>query len=224
MIAVDRQAIVRDHYPQGTNVAQAFLPARFSIPDSEIGYPGYDPQKARDLIHKTPQHERNIRFLYPTGTSRAWALRPERLYADISAMLTRAGFNITPVPVPWSTYEQTLRTRQENHDIFLSGINGGFRDPDYFMATLFSAPTPELGMDSRTLRSLVDKAAQLPDGDQRKDSYRGINDRLLQEKTAFPLAFPTTGVAVDTRTAAFPLSSTGFENFNDVRLNEQRQR
>lgn len=222
MVAVDRQAIVRDHYPQGTSVAQAFLPARFNVPENDIGFPAYDPQEAKNLLENSGRKKHTARFLYPTGSSRSWALRPEQLYADISAMLARAGFSITPIPVPWSVYDETLRTRSTDHDIFLSGINGGFRDPDYFMATLFSAPTPELGVESATLRSLVDDAAQLPDGENRQDIYRQINARVMQEKIALPLAFPTTGVAVDSRTSFFPLSSTGFEDFNSIQLNETR--
>ncbi|WP_047690544.1 ABC transporter substrate-binding protein [Kocuria sp. ZOR0020] len=220
MASIDRQAVVRDHYPQGTNVAQAFLPARFNVPDTEVGFPGYNPQEARDLLGASQYDGAPLRFLYPTGASRSWALEPERLYADISAQLTRTGFEISPVPVPWSIYEETLRTRSQDHDLFLSGVNGGFRDPDYFTATLFSAPTPELGLDSPSLRTLINDAANVDDGEDRQELYRRANSRVIQEKAAMPLAFPTTGVAVDSRTASFPLSSTGFEEFNAIRLNE----
>ncbi|MDO5618348.1 ABC transporter substrate-binding protein [Kocuria sp.] len=220
MSAVDRQAIVRDHYPEGTSVAQAFLPARFNVPNTDVGFPGYNPAEARDLLGSSQYDGAPLRFLYPTGASRSWALEPERLYADLSAMLTRAGFEIVPVPVPWSVYDETLRTRSRDHDLFLSGITGGFRDPDYFTATLFSALTPELGSDSKVLRDLVDQASQSADGEQRQDLYRQVNTRVIQEKVALPLAFATTGVAVDARTAAFPLSSTGFEEFNSLTLNE----
>lgn len=219
MASVDRQAIVRDHYPEGTNTAQEFLPARFNVPGNDVGYPGYNPQRARELLAGSAYEDAPLRFLYPTGASRQWGLEPEQLFAELSALLTRTGFQITPVPVPWSIYAETLRTRSEDHDLFLSGVNGGFRDPDYFMATLFSAPTPELGLRSEALRSLVDQAAAEPDGEERQELYRRVNRRVTQEKAALPLAFPTSGVAVDDRTASFPLSSTGFEEFNALQLN-----
>lgn len=220
MASIDRQAVIRDHYPQGTNVAQAFLPARFNVPDSDVGFPAYNPQEARDLLDASQYDGTPLRFLYPTGASWSWALEPARLYAEISAQLTRSGFEITPVPVPSSIYNETLRTRSQDHDLFLSGINGGFRDPDYFTATLFSAPTPELGLDSPLLRAVIDDAAELADGEPRQELYRQSNNRVIQERAAMPLAFPTTGVAVDSRTSHFPLSSTGFEEFNEVQLNE----
>lgn len=220
MTAVDRQAIVRDHFPEGSSVAQEFLPARFNIPDAEVGYPAYSPQQARDIVSDSTYDGTALRFVYPTGASRQWGLQPEQLFADIAALLTRVGFEIEPVPVAWSVYSETIRTRSEDHDLFLFGSNGGFRDPDYFMATLFSAPTPQLGMDSETLRDLVDEAAAMADGDERQQVYRRVNARIMVEQAALPLAFPVSGVAVDSRTVSFPLNSTGFEEFNRLQLNE----
>lgn len=218
MSAVDRQALARDHFPQGTSVAQEFLPARFSIPDDDVGYPGYNPQRARRLLEELDYDGTPLRFAYPLGASRPWALEPERLYADISAQLVRSGFEITPVPIPWSTYQETLRTRAAEHHLFLSGLSGGLRDPDFFASVLFSAPTPELALDSPGLRELVEAAAQEPDGEQRSDLYRRVNSRVTRHKAALPLAFPITAVAVSRSTAYFPLSSTGFESFRDVEL------
>lgn len=216
--AVDRHALVRDHFPQGTQVAQEFLPARFSIPDDEVGYPGYNPQRARRLLEENEYDGAPLRFAYPVGSSRPWALEPERLYADLSAQLVRAGFAIEPVPIPWSTYAETLRTRSADHQLFLSGLSGGLRDPDFFTSVLFSAPTPELGLDSLGLRELVDEAAATPSGDQRQELYRQVNTRVARHLAALPLAFPITAVAVNARTAYFPLNSTGFEAFRDVEL------
>lgn len=218
MSAIDRQALVREHYPEGTGVAQDFMPARFDIPDGDAGYPGYNPQDARRALEDSGYDGTPLRFAYPTGASRSWALEPERLYADISAQLVRCGFRIEPVPVPWSTYAQTLRSRSADHDLFLSGLSGGLRDQDFFSAVLFSARTPELDLDSESLHELVEEAAQEPDGEQRQELYSRVGDQVTDHRAALPLAFPITAVAVNGRTASFPLSSTGFEPFREVEL------
>lgn len=218
MSAIDRQALVRDHYPEGTEVAQDFLPARFNIPEGDEGYPGYNPQRARRILEEAGYDGTPLRFAYPTGVSRSWALEPARLYADISAQLVRSGFEIEPVPVPWSTYAQTLRTGSADHDLFLSGLSGGLRDQDFFTAVLFSATTPELDLDSESLHEIVEEAAQEPDGERRQELYSEVGDRAAQHRAALPLAFPVTAVAVNRRTASFPLSSTGFEPFREVEL------
>lgn len=220
MSAIDRQALVREHYPEGTGVAQDFMPARFDVPDGDAGYPGYNPQDARRALEDSGYDGTPLRFAYPTGASRSWALEPERLYADISAQLVRCGFRIEPVPVPWSIYAQTLRSRSADHDLFLSGLSGGLRDQDFFSAVLFSARTPELDLDSESLHELVEEAAQEPDGEQRQELYSRVGDQVAQHRAALPLAFPITAVAVNQRTASFPLSSTGFEPFREVELTQ----
>lgn len=220
MSAIDRQALVREHYPEGTGVAQDFMPARFDVPDGDAGYPGYNPQDARRALEDSGYDGTPLRFAYPTGASRSWALEPERLYADISAQLVRCGFRIEPVPVPWSIYAQTLRSRSADHDLFLSGLSGGLRDQDFFSAVLFSARTPELDLDSESLHELVEQAAQEPDGEQRQELYSRVGDQVAQHRAALPLAFPITAVAVNQRTASFPLSSTGFEPFREVELTQ----
>lgn len=220
MSAIDRQALVREHYPEGTGGAQDFMPARFDIPDGGAGYPGYNPQDARRALEASGYDGTPLRFAYPTGASRSWALEPERLYADISAQLVRCGFRIEPVPIPWSTYTQTLRSRSADHDLFLNGLSGGLRDQDFFTAVLFSARTPELDLDSDSLHELVEKAAQEPDGEQRQELYSRVGDQVAQHRAALPLAFPITAVAVNQRTASFPLSSTGFEPFREVELTQ----
>lgn len=220
MSAIDRQALVREHYPEGTGVAQDFMPARFDVPDGDAGYPGYNPQDARRALEDSGYDGTPLRFAYPTGASRSWALEPERLYADISTQLVRCGFRIEPVPVPWSIYAQTLRSRSADHDLFLSGLSGGLRDQDFFSAVLFSARTPELDLDSESLHELVEEAAQEPDGEQRQELYSRVGDQVAQHRAALPLAFPITAVAVNQRTASFPLSSTGFEPFREVELTQ----
>ncbi|WP_144791962.1 ABC transporter substrate-binding protein [Kocuria palustris] len=220
MSSVDRQALVRDHYPEGTSVAADFLPARFDIPDPDAGYPGYNPQRARKILEDTGYDGTALRFAYPTGASRSWALEPERLYADISAQLVRSGFEIEPVPIPWSTYSETLRVRSADHDLFLNGLSGGLRDQDFFTAVLFSATTPELALEAPSLHEAVEKAAQEPDGETRQELYSDVSTRVTQHRAALPLAFPITAVAVNRRTSSFPLSSTGFEPFREVELAE----
>lgn len=220
MSAIDRQALVREHYPEGTGVAQDFMPARFNIPDGTSGYPGYNPQDARRALEDAGYDGTPLRFAYPTGASRSWALEPERLYADISEQLVRCGFEIAPVPLPWSTYAQSLRTRSADHDLFLSGLSGGLRDQDFFTAVLFSATTPELDLRSESLHELIEEAAEVPDGEQRQELYSRVGDQVAQHRAALPLAFPITAVAVNQRTASFPLSSTGFEPFREVELTQ----
>ena len=61
----------------------------------------------------------------------------------------------------------------------------------------------------------------LPDGEERTAAYVSVNNRISRLLPAVPLAHPVSAVAVDDSVASFPLTSTGFEDFNEVRLNPE---
>lgn len=217
--AVDRGAIVREHYPDGTRVANQFLPARFAMDGTDLQVPSYNPQRARELLASSSYAGEPLRFYYPRGTSRTYMQEPEKIYADIAAQLVRAGFVIEPVPVDWSDgYVEQVQAPEGDRALHLLGLNGGYRDPDYFTAALFGAPRGEFGMDGAALTGAVDRAAALPDGEERSSAYASINDRVSRLLPAVPLAHPVSAVAVADSVTAFPLSSTGHEIFNRVGL------
>ncbi|MCM3686747.1 ABC transporter substrate-binding protein [Kocuria rosea] len=217
--AVDRGAIVREHYPDGTRVADQFLPARFALDGTDLRVPSYDPQRARELLASSSYDGEPLRFYYPRNTSRTYMQEPEKVYADIAAQLVRAGFVIEPVPVDWSDgYVEQVQDPDGDHALHLLGWNGGYRDPDYFMAALFGTPNGEFGLAETSLFGVVNRAARLPDGDDRSGAYVSINNRVSRLLPAVPLAHPISAVAVDGSVESFPLTSTGFEQFNRVRL------
>ena len=217
--AVDRGAIVREHYPDGTRVANQFLPARFAMDGTDLQVPSYNPQRARELLAASSYAGEPLRFYYPRGTSRTYMQEPEKIYADIAAQLVRAGFVIEPVPVAWSDgYVQQVQDPEGDHALHLLGLNGGYRDPDYFTAALFGAPRGEFGADAVSLFGAVNRAAALPDGEDRSSAYVSINNRVSRLLPAVPLAHPISAVAVGDSVTSFPLSSTGNEVFNRVDL------
>lgn len=223
--AVDRGAIVREHYPDGTRVADQFLPARFALDGTDLQLPSYDPQRARELLASSSYDGRPLKFYYPRHTSRTYMQEPEKIYADIAAQLVRVGFTIQPVPVDWSDgYVERVQDPEGDHALHLLGWNGGYRDPDYFMAPLFGSADGELGLEDTSLFGAVNRAAALPDGEERSAAYVTLNNRISRLLPAVPLAHPISAVAVGGSVASFPLTSTGFEEFNRVRLHPEDAR
>lgn len=219
--AVDRGAIVREHYPDGTRVANQFLPARFAMDGTDLEIPSYNPQRAQELLEASSYAGEPLRFYYPRNTSRTYMQEPEKIYADIAAQLVRAGFVIEPVPVEWSDgYVAQVQDPDGDHALHLLGLNGGYRDPDYFTAALFGAPHGEFGVDAASLFGAVNRAPALPDGEDRSSAYVSINNRVSRLLPAVPLAHPISAVAVDGSVTSFPLSSTGYESFNRVDLED----
>lgn len=217
--AIDRGAIARELYPNGTNVANQFIPARFNVDGEDLQVPGFNPQHARDLLSDTKYNGEPLTFYYPRNTSRLYLLQPEQVFAMISAQLTRVGFNLNPVAVNWDDdYIRKVTDPQSSHALSLLGWSGGFRDPDDFLGPLLGSPNAEFGVQDQGLITAVNRAAAMSDNSARANTYRVLNDRISELLPAVPLAHPVSAVAVNNRVETFPLTSTGHELFNDLTL------
>lgn len=217
--AIDRGAIAKSLFPNGTNVANQFVPARFNVDGDNLQIPGYDPQHAKDLLKASAYNGQRLPFYYPRHTSRMYLQEPERVYAQISAQLTRAGFSIKPVPVNWADgYADVVTDPEKGHAFSLLGWSGSFRDPDSFMAPLLGNPDSQMGYSDNGIMTAVNRAAMMPDGDSRSAAYKALNNRVSDIVPAVPLCHPVSAVAVNSRVTSFPLTSTGFERFNELQL------
>lgn len=217
--AIDRGAIARELFPNGTNVANQFIPARFNVDGEDLQVPGFNPQRARELLSDTEYDGEPLTFYYPRNTSRLYLQQPEQVFAMISAQLTRAGFNLDPVAVNWDDdYIQKVTDPQSPHALSLLGWSGGFRDPDNFLGPLLGSPNAEFGVRDRGLITAVNRAAAMSGDSARANTYRALNNRISELLPAVPLAHPVSAVAVNNRVETFPLTSTGHELFNDLTI------
>ena len=105
-----------------------------------------------------------------------------------------------------------------DHALSLLGWSGSFRDPDSFMGPLLGSSQARLGCDDAGLSTAVNRAAAMAQGDPRTASYKALNDRVSEVVPAVPLSHPVSAVAVNSRVVNFPLTSTGFERFNEIQL------
>lgn len=217
--AIDRGAIARELFPNGTNVANQFIPARFNVDGDDLQVPGFNPQRARDLLADSDYDGERLSFYYPRNTSRLYLQKPEQVFAMMSEQLTRVGFNLDPVALEWDDdYVQKVTDPESRHALSLMGWSGGFRDPDNFLGPLMGSPNAEFGIRNTGLFTAVNRAAAMSDDAARANTYRALNNRISRMLPAIPLAHPVSAVAVNSRVETFPLTSTGHELFNDLTL------
>ncbi|MCP3426231.1 ABC transporter substrate-binding protein [Rothia sp. AR01] len=220
--AINRGAVARGYYPEGTNVANDFTPALFQVGGEDTGSAyRQDQGLAKSLLEESEYDGEELTFYYPTDVSLPYLQQPAAVYAEIAADLVEAGFAIRPVPVRWGdNYLKRIAGEDSSRALALTGITGTYRDPADFVSPLFGQENPLLGARDEELFARVRRAAALPDGQERSDLYRSINERVAEEMLAVPLAFPVSAVALSQRVRQYPLSATGVENFAHVEVQD----
>lgn len=218
--AVDKQEIVNDLFIDGTETAHSFLPQIFDLQAAGTPEYEYDVEEAKALLEESGYDGREIPFYYPLNVTRAYLPSPEKVYAKLSRQLTAVGFNLKPVPIDWS--DGYLRQVQSDgpHGLHLLGWSGSYRDPDNFVTLLFGRETAEFGFSNAQLFSKIDRARKLPDGEERVQAYRNIQESITEEIPAVPLAHPISALALSPRVESYPVSPILDEVFNEIVLSK----
>ncbi|GAA2563740.1 peptide/nickel transport system substrate-binding protein [Neomicrococcus aestuarii] len=215
--AIDNNNVASEFFLRGTNEAKSFLPPSLAIPDPETVY-GYDATKAAELLSTSTYRGQEIPFVYPTGTARAYLPQPERIYARIARQLTAAGFSIKPVPMEWNNDYIANIAAGKNPGFHLLGLSGVYRDPDYFLSTLFAQYSDEFGYDSPTVQTMIRDARSTPAGAERTALYGQILETLAVDLPAYPLLYPISALALNNDVVNYPVSPVLDEPFARVEV------
>lgn len=216
--AIDKSTLVNNFFIAGTATTAQFIPPKLSGFNNAVQGIAYDPQKAKTLLAESSYKGEELKFYYPTNAARTYLPTPEKVYAQIAAELTKVGFNIKPVPIPWNDGYLTAVTGDGEHALSLMGWNGSYADPDNFVGPIFGSPGAELGMVDPQLVSKITRARSMPNGPDRVAAYESISKQIAATVPAVPIAFPISAIALSDRVASYPLSPVLNEVFNYVKL------
>ncbi len=216
--AIDKSTLVNNYFIAGTATTAQFIPPKLSGFNNAVPGIAYDPQKAKTLLAASSYKGEELKFYYPTNAARTYLPSPEKVYAQMATELTAAGFNIKPVPIPWSEGYVSAVTSSGDHALSLLGWNGSYADPDNFVGVLFGTPNAQLAMNDPQLVSKITRARSMPNGPDRVAAYQAISEQLAKTVPAVPIAFPISAIALSDRVASYPLSPVLNEVFNMVKL------
>lgn len=148
--ALNRDAAVKNLYPQGTRIANDFLPSLFMMQDeSTSAFYAYQLSKAQELLKAAGYNREKIEFYYPTDVSLAFLPEPEAMYAALSADLIKAGFNVVPKPIPWGQgYLDDISASSSSRGLALTGFVGSYRDPNAFYSRVLATTSEVIDASS----------------------------------------------------------------------------
>lgn len=219
--AIDKEALVRQTLPEGTEVASQFIPPIVNGYNKDVTTYDYNPQKARELLKQAGYADGlTLEFNYPTGVSRPYMPTPEQVFTNLSAQLEDVGITIKAAPDKWSPDYLDRVQASANHDIHLLGWTGDYNDTDNFVGVFFGHEKPEFGFDNPELFKALDEARQESVLEEQTPLYEQINEDIAKYVPAIPLAHPAPSLAFAPRVTSYPASPVNDEVYNMVKLSE----
>lgn len=186
--AINRDAIVKSKYPEGSTVAENFQPPTLDGFNGSATKYAYDPNKAKAMLTQAGVTNLTLRFHYPTEVSRPYMPNPKDIHELIKADLEAVGIKIEAIPLKWSPDYLNAVTSGNGHDLHLLGWTGDYSDAYNFIGTFFDRPKDEWGFNNAALFAQFKTADSEPDLAKRVDLYKALNAELLTFLPGVPIA------------------------------------
>ncbi|MFC7431203.1 MULTISPECIES: ABC transporter substrate-binding protein [unclassified Agrococcus] len=218
-MAIDRDQLVSQTLPEGTEVANQFIPSSVAGYNDEVTEYEYDPEAARALLAEAGYPDGfTLQFNYPTNVSRPYMPNPEEIFTNLSAQLEEVGITVDPQPNAWSPDYLDRIQGGADHGIHLLGWTGDYNDTDNFLGVFFGSQSNEWGFDNQQLFADLEAARAEPDLDAQIPLYEAINEEVATFVPGVPLAHPAPSLAFSERVESYPTSPVNDEVFNMIEL------
>ncbi|WP_082177782.1 ABC transporter substrate-binding protein [Arthrobacter sp. RIT-PI-e] len=219
--AIDKEALVSQTLPEGTEVASQFIPPVVDGYNEDVTTYDFDPERARELLTEAGYPDGfEITFNYPTNVSRPYMPTPEQVFTNLQAQLSDVGIRVNPAPAAWSPDYLNQVQGTADHGLHLLGWTGDYNDTDNFIGVFFGREKPEFGFDNPELFAALDEARGTSDRGEQTELYKDINEQIAEFNPAIPLAHPAPSLAFAPRVTSYPASPVSDEVFSEIELSE----
>ncbi len=187
-IGIDRQRIVDNFYPAGSEVASHFTPC--AIPGGCDGpeWPAYDLEKAKALLAEAGfPNGFDTTITYRDGV-RGYLPEPGVVAQDIQAQLKDLGINAEIVVMESGAFIDAANAGKLD-GIHLLGWGADYPDQTNFLDYHFGAgASPQFGAGFPDIHKVLQQAASLADQAERNKLYAQANELLIQHVPMVPVA------------------------------------
>jgi ABC-type transport system substrate-binding protein len=211
--AIDKDRIIENFYPEGSQAADQFLPP--GIPSYEEDAEGftYDPERARELLAEAGYPDGlDLGALSYRAEPRPYLPQPPQVASDIRDQLAQVGITVTLDEQESGAFIDNANTG--NLGLYLLGWGADFPDATNFWDFHFGAgASPQFGTGFEDMHDVLAEAGSTTDEDARADLYAQANELLLQHAQAIPIAYGGSAVAFKAEVEgahASPLSNEQF--------------
>jgi ABC-type transport system substrate-binding protein len=190
-MGLDRQTIVEQFYPPGSEVASHFTPCAIQFGCEGEEWYEYDPDAARAVLEPlgittTIQFRNVVRGYLPL---------PQQVAVEIAAQLAAIGVTATPEEIESTAFIDAANAG-ELDGIHLLGWGADYPDPTNFLDFHFgSGASPQFGEKFDDITEPLERGASSVDDADRMAAYEEANNAVKLHVPMVPIAHGGSGVA-----------------------------
>ncbi len=191
-VGLDRQRLIDNFYPAGSQAATQFLPPGMPGYDEAFVDFTYDPEAAAALIAEAYPDGLEVTLSY-REEARPYLLQPTPTATDIQAQLADIGINVTLDLQESTTLIDNINSAAL--PFYLLGWGADFPDPSNFFDYHFGPAQDQFGTGFPEIFDVIAEAGATLDPDTRLEVYSTINPLLQTDIPVVPIAYGGSAMA-----------------------------
>lgn len=218
--AIDKERIVDNFYPAGSQAAEQFLPD--AIPGAVEGFDAnpYDPDKAMSLLADAGMPDGFDVTLSLRDVVRGYLPNPVPVATDIQAQLAEVGINVTIDVQESGTFIDNANAG--SLPFYMLGWGADYPDATNFLDFHFGAgASPQFGTGFEDIQGVLSEAAALTEQDARNELYVEAADLIAEHSPMVPVAHGGSAVAFKATAEGAHASPLSNENLAIVGIEGQ---
>lgn len=219
-LGIDRQRLIDNFYPGGSQAATQFLPPGIPGYDPDFVDFEFDPEAAAALIAEAYPDGLDVNLSY-RDAARGYLPQPTPIATDIQAQLADIGINVT-----LDLQESTTLIDNVNAatlPFYLLGWGADFPDPSNFFDFHFGPANPQFGTGFPEIHEAIAEAGTTVDAEARLGLYQELNPLLQANLPMVPIAYGGSAVAYKAGVVGAHASPLSNENLSVMGIEGQDQ-
>jgi ABC-type transport system substrate-binding protein len=186
-MAIDRARIVGEYYPDGSLVAENFVPPSFGVgPSKNIKWYEYKPDDAKKMLEEAGYDFNQEIVLSYRQVFRVYLPSPNKVAEEIQAQLKAIGVNVKIEEKESGAFIQSATGGEET--LFLLGWGADYPDATNFYDTHFNATQKSFGKPFDDIVEQIKIGGTLGDPAKRQVAYDKLNELIKQHVPMIPIA------------------------------------